>query len=167
MAHWSNWAPLVFPLNYIQPLLQKLVARLEAERSLYAGTSLGCGATLGLLRSWPQHFWNCSSEATAINELTRQLNRLFSQQFALTSNESWSPQGPGLCSVAEADGKVAEALQSRTLMPLPWQGRKKGQTEGQFHGFVQTPQKPLAKYSLLQNSQGLNAPQWESYTFLS
>jgi len=42
----------VYPLNYIQPLPLKLAAaRLEAERSLYAGIFLACVATQGLLYS--------------------------------------------------------------------------------------------------------------------
>lgn len=58
---------------------------------------------------------------------------LLKLQFAPTSNElSCSPNGPELRNVAGAEGKVAEALQSWVPMPLPQQGRRKGQTEARL-----------------------------------
>lgn len=44
--------------------------------------------------------------------------------------------------VMGAGREVAEALHSQRLMPLPQQRRRKGQTEAQPCGLVQTPQKP-------------------------
>lgn len=143
MDHWGNWAVMVFPLNSIQPLPQKLVTRLESGRSPCAGASSACGTALGDLCILTQLFCNHSRATIATSELTQQLHHLFHQQlFPTNPKRSCSPHGSGVCSVVEASREVAEALQSQRLMPLPQQGRRKGQTEAQHHGLVQTPQKP-------------------------
>lgn len=101
----------------------------------HSGASSASEATLGALCSWSQHFCNHSSAIIATSELTRQLHHLFHQQLFPTSHKrSPSPHGSGICSVVEAGREV--------LKPFPQQERRKGQTEAQLHGLVQTTQKP-------------------------
>jgi len=63
------------------------------ERILYTGTSLACAATPRHLRSWPLHFCNHSSDATAISELTWQPDHFF-HQAACPPQATSSPAAP-------------------------------------------------------------------------